>query len=91
METIVIDGAMMPDREAAHDHLARSLSLPDYYGRNLDALYDLLTEHGERLRLLIRRREALRAALGEYGDALLRTLQEAAESNSALEVAFEEE
>ena len=91
METIVIDGAMMSDRDAAHDYLAQSLSLPDYYGRNLDALYDLLTEHGEPLRLLVRRREALRESLGEYGDALLRTLQEAAESNSALEVAFEEE
>ncbi|MBQ9696817.1 MAG: barstar family protein, partial [Oscillospiraceae bacterium] len=27
--------------------LAQMLGFPDYYGKNLDALYDLLTEQGE--------------------------------------------
>lgn len=89
METIVIDGAMMPSRDAAHDYLAQSLSLPDYYGRNLDALYDLMTERGEPVRLLVRRQEVLREALGDYGDALLRTIREAAAENGAIEVEFE--
>ena len=41
METIVIDGSQMSGRQAAHQHLAERLSFPGYYGRNLDALYDL--------------------------------------------------
>ena len=36
----------MVDRPAAHAHLAERLDLPSYYGRNLDALYDVLTEIG---------------------------------------------
>ena len=44
MDTIIIDGAAMTTRDAAHSHLALRLGLPDYYGRNLDALYDCLTE-----------------------------------------------
>jgi RNAse (barnase) inhibitor barstar len=27
-----------------HDYLMEALNLPDYYGKNLDALYDCLTE-----------------------------------------------
>ena len=32
--------------EESHDYLIRKLDLPDYYGRNLDALYDCLTDIG---------------------------------------------
>ena len=31
-------------RETAHTYLKEILHLPDYYGRNLDALYDCLCE-----------------------------------------------
>ncbi|MDO5849957.1 MAG: barstar family protein [Methanobacteriaceae archaeon] len=30
--------------ENYHDYLKNKLNLPDYYGNNLDALYDILTE-----------------------------------------------
>ena len=40
MTTVVVDGGLMTSREAAHDLLAARLGLPEYYGRNLDALYD---------------------------------------------------
>ena len=36
----------MTERNAAHEYLAARLSFPAWYGRNLDALYDLLTERG---------------------------------------------
>lgn len=91
METIVLDGALMLTREQAHCYLAAQLRLPDWYGGNLDALYDLLTERGEPLRLLVRRPGAVKAALGSYGAALLAVLREAAAENPALQLAFEEE
>ena len=31
-------------RQSGHDYLAEKLNLPDWYGRNLDALYDCLCE-----------------------------------------------
>ena len=65
METIVIDGSRMSDRQTAHQHLAERLSFPGYYGRNLDALYDLLAEREGPVRLLVRRRAALLDGLGE--------------------------
>lgn len=82
---LVIDGAALPAAEAVHDLFARALTLPAWYGRNLDALYDVLTERGEPLRLLVRNREAL----AEYAEDLLRTLAEAAAENPALELVYE--
>ncbi len=89
MRTIVLDGAMMPDREAAHAYLARRLALPEWYGRNLDALYDLLTQPMEATRLVVYRRETLEAALGPYAQALLAALADAAGANPDLDVAFD--
>ncbi|WP_296883593.1 barstar family protein [uncultured Methanobrevibacter sp.] len=37
-----LDGNLI--KENGHDYLADALNLPDYYGKNLDALYDCLTE-----------------------------------------------
>ena len=44
MKTYYLDCANMYDRQSAHDYLEASPELPDYYGRNLDALADCLTE-----------------------------------------------
>ena len=82
---LIIDGSALPEAAAVHDLFTRALDLPEWYGRNLDALYDVLTERGEPLRLLVRNREAL----AEYAEVLLRTLAEAAAENPALELVYE--
>ncbi|MCI9677509.1 MAG: barstar family protein [Oscillospiraceae bacterium] len=82
---LIIDGSALPEAAAVHDLFTRALDLPEWYGRNLDALYDVLTERGEPLRLLVRNREAL----AEYAEDLLRTLAEAAAENPALELVYE--
>lgn len=40
----ILDGSQMTTRETAHDHIAKQLRFPEYYGRNLDALYDCVTD-----------------------------------------------
>ena len=82
---LIINGSALPEAAAVHDLFTRALDLPEWYGRNLDALYDVLTERGEPLRLLVRNREAL----AEYAEDLLRTLAEAAAENPALELVYE--
>lgn len=44
---VMLDAAQMGQRKAAHEYLAQTLSFPEYYGKNLDALYDCLQEYGE--------------------------------------------
>lgn len=82
--TLILDGREMTSRKATHDYLQRVLDLPDYYGRNLDALYDLLTERKEETTLLLVNMEEAKPLLGAYADALLSTLYHAALHNPSL-------
>ena len=77
--THYIYGRRMTDREAAHAELARALELPDYYGNNLDALWDCVTTTD--LDAALVEVEPMLIALGEYGCKLLSTLYEASEEN----------
>ena len=40
---IYLDGRALDSREALHQALAALLAFPAYYGKNLDALHDILT------------------------------------------------
>lgn len=84
--TIVLDGALMTERAAAHEYLAKKLNFPGYYGKNLDALYDLLTENSRPLCLVLYRTNVMREALNGYADSLINVLKEAAADNTCIEV-----
>lgn len=84
MRIIAIDGRKMDTREHAHDLLARALAFPAYYGRNLDALHDLLGEVSDTTRILLFAPDAMERALGGYGVALLRVLRDSARQNPSL-------
>lgn len=44
---IYLDRARLKEKEEAHAYLKEKLHLPEYYGNNLDALYDSLTDLGK--------------------------------------------
>ena len=89
--TVELDGRLMTDRGTAHDLLKQQLNLPDYYGRNLDALYDLLTERADPMLIRVIHVKTMEAQLGRYGTALLNTLWQAAEGMPNLEIEIIEE
>ena len=43
MKEIIIEGALINSIEELHKVFKEALGLPDYYGNNLDALWDMLT------------------------------------------------
>lgn len=86
MKTVVLYMNAIETREQAHRYLKKELGFPDYYGENLDALWDLLTEEGKPMQLLIYHSDLLVQNLGEYGRSLLDTMVEAGEENSSLTV-----
>ncbi len=53
MEILLLDCNALQDRGSAHDYLQRVLRLPSYYGRNLDALADLLGEFGSHITVVL--------------------------------------
>ena len=44
MKQITLDGNLLADITQVHDYLKEMLEFPEYYGKNLDALYDCLTD-----------------------------------------------
>ena len=68
--TYRIDCRELTSRAAAHDCFARVFALPAFYGRNLDALYDVLTELPP-CTLLLEHTGCLYDALGPYAEKLL--------------------
>ena len=79
----VIDGAKMHTRQEAHDEIARALNFPEYYGRNLDALWDLLTT--TKGKAVLTGVPGMLNALGGYGCRLLKTFYDAAEEHKGFD------
>ena len=86
MERIELDLRRLTSVANLHQHLYKALSLPKYYGCNLDALHDCLTERAEETELVVSARVTEEKYLGAYGEALLQVLQDAAEENPGLKV-----
>lgn len=78
---VELNGLEMTDRQRTHEYLAEQLQFPGYYGKNLDALYDLLTERKESLEVRFFHSQEMKEQLGAYGSALLQTMQEAENDN----------
>lgn len=58
MRTIVIDFRDFENARKLHEFLACHLDFPDYYGRNLDALFDVLSTEARDTSVLVVNREA---------------------------------
>ena len=80
MIEIPMDGTMA--MAAIHAQLAETFRFPDYYGRNLDALYDCLTDVQEDARIRLVNAEALEW----QGNVLQILLKRAAHNNPHLQI-----
>jgi len=83
MRTITLELANIETVRALHIYLAYMLDFPAYYGKNLDALHDLLTEIGEDTRIIVRSAGA-RGETAACLPRLLQVLQDAAGENPRL-------
>ena len=87
MKTFVLKGADVMGREDLYRKLAEGLDFPEWYGGNLDALYDCLTDLEETTIRITDRRE-LEITLGDYVNKVFRVLRDAAAENDRLRIEF---
>ena len=80
----VLDVSACETAEDLHRALAEGLHFPAWYGGNLDALHDCLTD------LIVRGTSALDELLGRRANAFRRVLNDSAEENPNLTMRFEE-
>ena len=78
----VLNGKEIRNRKQLHETLAMELQFPVWYGANLDALYDCLTDIHTDTRLTVLHSGELREHLGPYADKLLCVLRQTARENA---------
>ena len=81
---ILCDFARLGTPDAVYDYLAAELRFPAYFGRNLDALHDCLTDIGAPTRLILTGTEA------PVAQRFLPVLRDAAKQNRYLSVEVHE-
>jgi ribonuclease inhibitor len=89
MKEIHLNGSRMTDKASTHGYLKRKLALPDYYGENLDALWDCLTTDFSGKKIIIHKPQTIVDNLGSYGEAIIQLFREAEEENEFIQVSFE--
>ena len=81
MKVCILDGKLLDSGKALHRAVSEALDFPDWYGENLDALYDCLTDSQEETEILIVHKQKLEEHLGNYVSAMTKMLSQAEKEN----------
>ena len=86
MKTIKLEFKNIETMRALHIYLQYKLNLPAYYGKNLDALYDCLTDLAEDTKIIVSASDACGECAASL-PKLLRVFDDAQEENPHLTIA----
>lgn len=81
MDVITLNGKKMTSVGSTHQYLKHKMKFPDYYGGNLDALWDVLTTISQPSHIRLINYDELKGQLGLYADELLNVFTDAAKEN----------
>ena len=90
MDEYLIDLSGVTDRDSLHQCLRDALPLPEWYGNNLDALYDSMTEMSVPVTIRFLESEKAQDRLGDYFEMFRRVLQDVQSDLPGLTVLFED-
>ena len=85
---ITIDCGLIEDRTGFHETVAKALNFPAWYGGNLDALHDCLTDIHTETRIRFQNWEALENRLGSYAAGAKKAILQATSANPHVAVTF---
>lgn len=72
--------------EEIHEYLMNELDFPDYYGKNLSALYDALTDICDDTRIILDLGDITDEAILEAAERMAEVMEDASDENEYLEV-----
>ena len=85
MKEIILNGSEFVDIQTTHQMLKKIFEFPDYYGKNLDAFWDCITDHAIDClhdgteKIIWKDFSVSQGNLGEEADMLLKIFQRAVE------------
>ena len=89
MRIVTIDCCTIEDRDHFHTAMAEALEFPGWYGKNLDALHDCLTEVSDSTQIVFHSWNHLEETLGRCASALQRAMTHAQKENPCIEILFD--
>ena len=78
MKIVILDAKKMLEKEKMHEYFAKKFDLPEYYGTNLDALFDCLCEINEPTLIKLKNEDALQ---GDTKESLIRLFHDVCNEN----------
>lgn len=87
-QVFYIDLSNVTTKSELHDILAKELPLPEHYGHNLDALYDVLTETTETWNIIIYNTSAMEKENPDYLNRLKKLTSRAQKESGNLKIRF---
>ena len=88
MREIVLDAERMLNKADLGEYMAEVFPFPEYFGKNLDALRDLLSEVNEDTDIILTREAVRQICASRYAYKALLVFSDAAEENSHLRILF---
>ncbi|MBO4879329.1 MAG: barstar family protein [Clostridia bacterium] len=89
MKIVLLDGEKIKSAADMHRAFKKALRFPDWYGNNLDALSDMLTESTDEIGVILVNTDKLAESLGWRWEMLLRLLVELKRERPNFKVSFE--
>ena len=86
MHSVVIYGADYDSVEEIHRTLAEALDFPGYYGKNLDALYDVLTDRDQLTSITVDLSDITDEHILRYLERMIDVICDAANENENVEL-----
>ena len=87
-QVFYIDLSNVTTKSELHDILAKELPLPEHYGHNLDALYDVLTETTEAWNIIIYNTSTMEQENPDYLNRLKKLTSRAQKESGNLKIRF---
>ena len=78
MKSVILDAKKMVEKEKMHEYFAKKFDLPEYYGKNLDALFDCLCEINEPTLIKLKNEDTLQ---GDTKESLIRLFHDVCNEN----------
>jgi ribonuclease inhibitor len=87
----LINGKEVKSQDHLHTLLAKQLNFPKFYGKNLDALFEILSsDYSGQTVIKLKHLSFLKARLGpEYTEALIQAILDASEENPKVVLVLE--
>lgn len=86
MKIILLDGNKIKSKSDVHSLFSMELAFPEWYGKNLDALHDMLTDISDEIGIIAVNTDQLEINLGKWWKSLSKLLLETSDEKAGIHI-----